>query len=62
MSDKLEPKAIKPVLEYSISDRFENAIREFGVGNTCEWFGHPFDGDFSQDTVEVLLERTKEKQ
>lgn len=61
MSENLHPKAIKPMLEYSIADRFENAIREFGVGNACEWFGHPFDGEFAQEVAAVLLERTEEK-
>ena len=62
MSNNLEPKALKPVPEYTTSDRFENAIREFGVGNACEWFSHLFDGPFAQDTVELLIERSKEEQ
>ena len=60
-TSKLKPKSIQPVTEYSIADRFENAIREFGVGNACEWFGHSYDGEFAQDVYTTLLQRTEDQ-
>jgi hypothetical protein len=53
----LEPKALQSIDAYCPSDKFENAIREFGIGNACEWFGYMFDGPFAQDTIETLKQR-----
>lgn len=51
----LEPMAIPSVAERTGSDAFENAIRAFGVGNACEWFGHAFDSDFAKETASELI-------
>lgn len=40
------------------ADEFENYIREFGVVNACEWFGHSSDSEFTKETIEVLLGRS----
>ena len=56
--------AIRPVVERTQSDAFDNAIRAFGVLNACEWFGHsPHDDEgrkFMAETAKVLAERTLE--
>ena len=59
-TDFLKPNALPKVVERTASDRWDNAIREFGVGNASEWFGYSFDGAFAQDTVETLQERYEE--
>lgn len=40
------------------ADYFENAIREFGVIDACEWFGHASDSDFTAETIKELLKRS----
>lgn len=45
------------VNERTPSDRFENAIRVFGVVAACEWFGHAPDSEFTQETDRILAER-----
>lgn len=45
------------VPEQTPMDRFENAIREFGVVPACEWFGHSSDSEFTKETARVLDER-----
>jgi hypothetical protein len=52
------PKAIPPVEVKCFADVFENMIREFGVVNACEWFGHQSDSEFTKETIAVLLERS----
>ena len=59
-TDLLKPNAI-PQVEVKVgADDFENAIRAFGVGNACEWFGHDCDDEFAKETVRVLVERVGE--
>ena len=54
MKDWFKPNAI-PKAEIKVGcDEFENTIRECGVGFSCEWFGHKYDGDFAKETVNVL--------
>jgi len=53
----LQPGALPPVPVKCESDRFDNFIREFGIGFCCEWFGHAFDGDFAEFTVKELQQR-----
>ena len=50
------------VIERTPSDRFENAIRVFGVVAACEWFGHAPDSEFTQETVRILAERAAASQ
>lgn len=38
------------------NDEFENIIKKFGVGHSCEWFGYDIDSDFAKETVNVLCE------
>ena len=45
------------VKERTGSDRFENAIRRYGVVDACSWFGHAPDSEFTQETVRLLAER-----
>lgn len=52
--DDLKPKALEPVKEFCLADKFENAIREWGVGDACEWFGHQYAGEFAKETVQWL--------
>lgn len=52
-----EANAIARVPERTPSDRFENAIREFGIVAACEWFGHRYDSEFTQETERVLADR-----
>ncbi len=61
MSDHalLQPNALPPVPVKCPSDRFDNLIREFGVGFCCEWFGHSFDGQFAEFTVKELQMRNE---
>ena len=53
-----KPGAIKPVEIECGMDVFDNAVREFGVTNSCEWFGHEMTSDFQRETIEVLCERS----
>lgn len=50
----LLPNALEPVKEFCLADKFENAIREWGVGDACEWFGHQYAGEFARETVQWL--------
>lgn len=50
---------LERVVERTTGDRFENAVREFGVVNACEWFGHAADSEFTKETVRLLIERAK---
>lgn len=43
-------------------DKFENAIREYGIVNACEWFGHAPDSEFTKETIKVLAERATKTQ
>jgi len=54
---KDEREAMGLVVERTSGDRFENAIREFGVVNACEWFGHRADSEFTKESIRVLAER-----
>lgn len=54
------PKEIENVEVRCGMDAFDNAIREFGVINACEWFGHRIDSDFTKETIKVLCDRTGE--
>ena len=53
-----KPNDIQKVIENCQADKFENMIREFGVVNACEWFGHAPDSEFTRETIRVLLERS----
>lgn len=61
--DKFLPNVLSKVEASNSLDRFENAIREYGVANACEWFGLEGRGRFAKDSVHHLeLEYTlKEK-
>jgi len=52
---------IKPCVVKCGADIFENAIREMGVDNACEWFGYEKDSEFTRDTIKVLRERSEQK-
>lgn len=54
MSKSEEPKLVP---ERTTGDRFENAIRQFGIVSACEWFGHSSDSDFTKETIRILSER-----
>lgn len=54
MSKSEEPQLVP---ERTSGDRFENAIRQFGIVNACEWFGHSSDSDFTKETIRILSER-----
>lgn len=56
----LQPGALPPVPVKCGADRFDNFIREYGIGYCCEWFGHEFDGEFAAFTVHTLQERNDE--
>ncbi|MFK3845319.1 hypothetical protein [Stenotrophomonas sp. NPDC078853] len=56
----LQPGALPAVPERTGGDRMDNAIREHGIGNFCEWFGHEFDGEFAAFSVDVLQQRNEE--
>jgi hypothetical protein len=43
--------------ERTPGDRFENAIRAFGVTAACEWFGHSAESEFTAETKQVLEAR-----
>jgi len=47
-----------PVQENVPNDAWENTIRKYGIINACEWFGHTFDSDFTQETIRWLADRT----
>lgn len=48
------PGDLPPVDVQTTGQRFENAIREYGIVNACEWFGHAPDSGFTQDTISDL--------
>lgn len=53
------PKDIENVeVGCAMDAAFDNAIREFGAVNACEWFGHDPDSEFTKETIKVLRERT----
>lgn len=57
----MDPKSVpggSKVPERVPTDRFENAIREYGVVAACEWFGHNSDSEFTQETKRILAERS----
>jgi hypothetical protein len=39
-------------------DEFENLIRKLGVAFACEYFGHDYDSDFANETVEMLCKES----
>lgn len=53
-----KPNDIRPCTIRCGADNFENAIREFGVENAAEWFGHHAESDFVKETIEILRERS----
>ena len=57
--DNLKGGDIAPVRIECEMDRFENMVREMGVGICCEWFGHDMDSEFTKNTMECLVERTR---
>lgn len=52
--------ASKPVEVNCPNDEFENAIRKYGIISACEWFGHEITSKFTQSTIDVLAERSKQ--
>lgn len=46
-----------PVEFATTGARFEQAIRDYGVVNACEWFGYRKDDEFTAETIRVLDER-----
>lgn len=54
MNKWFESNAIPQVEVKVPNDRFENLIRELGVGYACEWFGHDHDGHFAKEVVNSL--------
>jgi hypothetical protein len=62
MSELGKAGAIKPVIELTTGDVFENAIRAIGVFAACEWFGYLSDSEFTKDTIRVLVERTEQSE
>lgn len=58
--EDLRSGALPQVSAKTGSEDFENAIRRFGIGNACEYFGYEFDGQFSQDTLAWLKHRYEE--
>lgn len=57
--DEREELLAGRVVERTTGDRFENAVREFGVVNACEWFGHRADSEFTKESIRILAERAK---
>lgn len=53
-----KPKAIPPVEVKCFGDVFENMVREYGVVNACEWFGHDSESEFTKQTIVCLMERS----
>lgn len=53
----LKPGAMQPVPVIVPADEWDNLVRKWGVGYCCEWFGHPYDGEFAAETVRILQER-----
>ena len=51
------PGDLPPVDAMTPAERFDNAIREFGVVNACEWFGHHSTSEFTKETVDILRSR-----
>jgi hypothetical protein len=49
------PAMLPLVEERTRIDRFENMIREMGVANACEYFGHEPRGQFASDTILHLM-------
>lgn len=47
---------IPPVPEVVPADKWDNAIRAYGVVEACLWFGHTFDSDFTLETIRILRE------
>jgi len=58
----LLPNALPKVNPKCLNDVFENAIRETGVGGACEWFGHPYNGDFAKEAIEHLNQKYEDSQ
>lgn len=58
MTDYKQPNTIPLVDPVCSSDVFENAIRTFGVGNASEWFGYPLNSSWTDEIIEVLLQRS----
>tara|TARA_R110000850_G_scaffold190363_1_gene316315 strand:+ start:474 stop:704 length:231 start_codon:yes stop_codon:yes gene_type:complete len=55
----LKGNAIPKVKVRVPNDRFENSIREIGVGHACGWFGHKHDGNLSKEIVNALCEASE---
>ncbi len=60
--DLLAPGAIPTVDVQVPADRWDNIVREWGVGYCCEWFGHQYDSFFSMETARILIERTHKRE
>lgn len=56
----LGPGALPPVPTKVSADRFDNFVREYGVGYCCQWFGHDYDGDIAEFIFETLKQRNDE--
>ena len=41
-------------------DAWDNMIREVGVVWACEWFGYLPDSEFTKETIQTLLERSRD--
>ena len=53
----MEANDIPPIKPFSKSDRFENAIKEFGVLEACVWFDSANRIEFAKDAARVLRKR-----
>ena len=56
----MEANDIPPIKPMSASDRFENAIKEFGVLEACVWFDSRNRREFAQDVAQTLRKRWEE--
>lgn len=57
--DYMQPNTIPPVDVTCANDEWENAIRKFGVSNACEWYRQEYNGEWAEETMHILLERSE---
>lgn len=55
--EKGKPNCFKAVEVKVPNDEFENMIRKFGITNSCEYFGHSYDSEFTKETIAHFAEK-----
>ena len=57
----MEANDIPPIKPMSADDRFENAVREYGVIKACVWFNSQNRFEFALEVAATLRRRWEER-